>query len=46
MYKESYRQAKEQGYVYKLLDFKSDVPEVNVEFDNMRKYVDEFLKKI
>lgn len=46
VYKESYRQAKEQGYVYKLLDFKSDVPEVNVEFDNMRKYVDEFLKKI
>ena len=29
VYKESYRQAKEQGYVYKLLDFKSDVPEVN-----------------
>lgn len=46
VYKESYRQAKEQGYVYKLLNFKSDVPEVNVEFDNMRKYVDEFLKKI
>ena len=46
VYKESYRQAKEQGYVYKLLDFKSDVPEVNAEFDNMRKYVDEFLKKI
>lgn len=46
VYKESYRQAKEQGYVYKLLDFKSDVPEVNAEFYNMRKYVDEFLKKI
>lgn len=46
VYKESYRQAKEQGYVYKLLDFKSNVPEVNAEFDNMRKYVDEFLKKI
>lgn len=46
VYKESYRQAKEQGYVYKLLDFKSSVPEVNAEFDNMRKYVDEFLKKI
>lgn len=43
VYKESYRQAKEQGYVYKLLDFKSDV---NAEFDNMRKYVDEFLNKI
>ena len=43
VYKESYRQAKEQGYVYKLLDFKSDVPEVNAEFDDMRKYVDEFL---
>lgn len=40
VYKESYRQAKEQGYVYKLLDFKSDVPEVNAEFDGMRKYVD------
>ena len=30
VYKESYRQAKEQGYVYKLLNFKSDVPEVNL----------------
>lgn len=46
VYKESYRQAKEQGYVYKLLDFKSDVPEVNAEFDDMRKYVDEFLMQI
>lgn len=46
VYKESYRQAKEQGYVYKLLDFKSDVPEVNAEFDDTRKYVDEFLMEI
>ena len=46
MYKESYRQAKEQGYVYKLLDVKSDVPEANAEFDDMRKYVDEFLMEI
>lgn len=46
VYKESYRQAKEQGYVYKLLDFKSDVPEVNTEFDDMRKYVDKFLMEI
>lgn len=46
VYKESYRQAREQGYVYKLLGFKSDVPEVNAEFGDMRKYVDEFLKKI
>lgn len=46
VYKESYRQAREQGYVYKLLDFKSDVPEVNAEFDDMRKYIDEFLMKI
>lgn len=46
VYKESYRQAKEQGYVYKLLDFKSDVPEVNAEFDDMRKYVVEFLMEI
>lgn len=46
VYKESYRQAKEQGYVYKLLDFKSDVPEVNAEFDDMRKYVDKFLMEI
>lgn len=46
VYKESYRQAREQGYVYKLLDFKSDVPEVNAEFDGMRKYVDEFLMEI
>ena len=46
VYKESYRQAREQGYVYKLLDFKSDVPEVNAEFDYMRKYVDEFLMEI
>ena len=46
VYKESYRQAKEQGYVYKLLDFKSDVPEVNAEFDDMGKYVDEFLMEI
>lgn len=46
VYKESYRQAKEQGYVYKLLDFKSDVPEVNAEFNDMRKYVDEFLMEI
>lgn len=46
VYKESYRQAKEQGYIYKLLDFKSDVPEVNAEFDDMRKYVDEFLMEI
>ena len=43
VYKESYRQ---QGYVYKLLDFKSDVPEVNAEFGDMRKYVDEFLMEI
>ena len=46
VYKESYRQAKEQGYVYKLLDFKSDVPEVNAEFGDMRKYVDEVLMEI
>ena len=46
VYKESYRQVKEQGYVYKLLDFKSDVPEVNAEFGDMRKYVDEFLMEI
>lgn len=46
VYKESYRQAREQGYVYKLLDFKSDVPEVNAEFGDMRKYVDEFLMEI
>lgn len=46
VYKESYRQAREQGYVYKLLDFKSAVPEVNAEFDDMRKYVDEFLMEI
>lgn len=46
VYKESYRQAKEQGYIYKLLDFKSDVPEVNAEFGDMRKYVDEFLMEI
>lgn len=46
VYKESYRQAKEQGYVYKLLNFKYDVPEVNAEFDDMRKYVDEFLMEI
>jgi len=46
VYKENYRQAREQGYVYKLLDFKSDVPEVNAEFDDMRKYVDEFLMEI
>ena len=46
VYKESYRQAKEQGYVYKLLDFKSDVPEANAEFDDMRKYIDEFLMEI
>lgn len=46
VYKESYRQAKEQGYVYKLLDFKSDAPEVNAEFGDMRKYVDEFLMEI
>ena len=46
VYKESYRQVREQGYVYKLLDFKSDVPEVNAEFDDMRKYVDEFLMEI
>lgn len=46
VYKESYRQAKEQGYIYKLLDFKSDVPEVNAEFDDMRKYIDEFLMEI
>lgn len=46
VYKESYRQAKEQGYVYKLLNFKSDVPQVNAEFDDMRKYVDEFLMEI
>ena len=46
VYPESYRQAKKQGYVYRLLDFKSDVPEVNAEFDDMRKYVDEFLKNV
>lgn len=46
VYKESYRQVREQGYVYKLLDFKSDVPEVNAEFYDMRKYVDEFLMEI
>lgn len=46
VYKESYRQAKEQGYVYKLLNFKSDVPKVNAEFDDMRKYVDKFLMEI
>lgn len=46
VYPESYRQAKEQGYVYKLLDFKSDVPEVDVEFGRMREYLDEFLKNV
>lgn len=46
VYPESYRQAKEQGYVYKLLDFKSDVPEVDMEFGRMREYLDEFLKNV
>lgn len=46
VYPESYRQAKEQGYVYKLLDFKSDVPDVDVEFGRMREYLDEFLKNV
>lgn len=46
VYPESYRQAKEQGYVYKLFDFKSDVPEVDVEFGRMREYLDEFLKNV
>lgn len=46
VYPQSYRQAKEQGYVYKLLDFKSDVPEVDVEFGRMREYLDEFLKNV
>lgn len=46
VYPESYRPAKEQGYVYKLLDFKSDVPEVDVEFGRMREYLDEFLKNV
>ena len=46
VYPESYRQAKEQGYAYKLLDFKSDVPEVDVEFGRMREYLDEFLKNV
>lgn len=46
VYPESYRQAKEQGYVYKLLDFKSDVPKVDVEFGRMREYLDEFLKNV
>lgn len=46
VYPESYRRAKEQGYVYKLLDFKSDVPEVDVEFGRMREYLDEFLKNV
>lgn len=46
VYPESYRHAKEQGYVYKLLDFKSDVPEVDVEFGRMREYLDEFLKNV
>lgn len=46
VYPESYRQAKEQGYVYKLLDFKSDVPEVDVESGRMREYLDEFLKNV
>ena len=32
--------------VLKMLDFKSDVPEVNAEFGDMRKYVDEILMEI
>ena len=43
VYPESYRQAKQQGYVYKLLEFKSDVPEVNEDFRKMREHVDEFI---
>ena len=44
VYDESYKLVWQQGYIYKLLDFKSNVDEVNEQFAKMRDYVDEFLK--
>lgn len=46
VYPESYRQAKKQGYVYKLLEFRSEVTEVNEQFAKMREHVDEFMNGI
>lgn len=44
VYKESYKIAKEQGYVYKLLEFKSNNENVNEQFAQMMKYVKDFLE--
>lgn len=44
VYDESYKLVWQQGYIYKLLDFKSNVDEVNEQFAKMRDHVDEFLK--
>lgn len=44
VYNESYKLVWQQGYVYKLLDFKSNVDEVNEQFAKMREHVDDFLK--
>ena len=44
VYPVSLKIVKEQGYVYKMLDFKSDRPDTVEKFAGMRKFVDKFLE--
>ena len=44
VYPVSLKIVKEQGYVYKMLDFKSDRPYTVEKFAGMRKFVDKFLE--
>lgn len=45
VYPVSLKIVKEQGYVYKMLDFKSDRPGTVEKFAGMRKFVDKFLEE-
>ncbi len=45
VYPESMRILKEQGYLYKLMAFESDNPVTNSQFDQIRKFVNEYLEE-
>ena len=43
IYDKSLMLVKEQGYIYKLMDFKSDIPEACEQFKQIRKMMNEYL---
>jgi HD superfamily phosphodiesterase len=42
-YPVSYRIVKEQGFLNKLMDFKSNIPETNLQFEGIRRKMEEYL---